>query len=73
MPKPVDWKIHNLGDLLKQNPNALTVQVQPPETDPVVLERERLETIIQEPAAGPPGSQGGPGAIRSRPSLSNHE
>ena len=45
---PVNWKIHNLGDLLKQNPNALTVQVQPPETDPVVLERERLAKIVQD-------------------------
>ncbi len=48
MPKPLDWKIHNLEDLLKQNPNALTVQVQPPETDPVVLERQRLEKIVQD-------------------------
>ena len=48
MPNPVNWKIHNLGDLLKQNPNALTVQVQPPETDPVVLERERLAKIVQD-------------------------
>ena len=48
MPNPVDWKIHNLGDLLKQNPNALPVQHQPPETDPVVLERERLAKIVQD-------------------------
>ena len=48
MPNPVDWKIHNLGDLLKQNPNALTVQGQPPETDPVLLERERLANIVQD-------------------------
>ena len=48
MPNPVNWKIHNLGDLLKQNPNALTVQLQPPETDPVVLERERLANIVQD-------------------------
>ena len=48
MPKPVDWKIHNLGDLLKQNPNALTVQLQPPETDPVALERERLGQIVAD-------------------------
>lgn len=48
MPNPVDWKIHNLGDLLKQNPNALTVQLQPPETDTVVLERERLAKIVQD-------------------------
>ena len=48
MPNPVDWKIHNLGDLLKQNPNALPAQFQPPETDPVVLERERLAKIVQD-------------------------
>ena len=50
MPKPLDWKIRNVGDLLKQNPNALKVQVQvqPPETDPVVLERERLAKIVQD-------------------------
>ena len=48
MPNPVDWKIHNLGDLLKQKPGGLVVQVQPPETDPVVLERERLAKIVQD-------------------------
>ena len=48
MPKPVDWKIHNLGDLLKQNPNALTVEVPTPETDPLVLEHERLAKIVQD-------------------------
>ena len=48
-PNPVDWKIHNLGDLLKQKPQrAGTVQLQPPETDPVLLERERLANIVQD-------------------------
>ena len=50
MPNPVNWKIRSVEDLLKQNPKALNVQVQvqPPETDPVVLERERLAKIVQD-------------------------
>ena len=50
MPNPVNWKIRSVEDLLKQNPKALNVQaqLQPPETDPVVLERERLAKIVQD-------------------------
>ena len=48
MPNPVDWKIHNFGDLLKQNPNALTVEVPTPETDPIVLEHDRLAKIVAD-------------------------
>ena len=66
MPNPVNWKIRSVEDLLKQNPKALTAQLQPPETDPVLLERERLAKIVQDRLQSLTGSQSGPGAIRSR-------